>query len=169
MKTGRFLSIGLAALAVMVSACSQSSSPTAADNGSAVGSGSSSDAGILAKLQHPEVTVDVRGGVPARFLFTAGASGPSSDESMIAARTIDRVEFRLIGADGRVIKEETTREVVTTGVLGENNSASLTVFAEELWGTATYTPPGSYVVGTVVGRNGERLVLRTDMPITSET
>jgi hypothetical protein len=170
MKRGTILSAGLLALALMTSACSQSSNPTSSTAStvgtSSVGGEVAGDPGVLAKLQDPQVSVQatVPGQAP-RLLFTAGASGSPTSESMIAARTIESVDFEIRAADNSIIDRETTQNILTTGVLGPDQTASLTVFADRSWDRyVAVADRGAYIIGIVHGRNGEVLVTRADLP-----
>ena len=170
------LSTGLAALALMVSACSQSSSPT-----SALGIGAESEtdqAGILAKLQDPQVSVwAAPQEQTGRIQFTAGASGTSESESIRATREIVSVDFEIYEPGGDLIDRTTTTNVYTSGVripgtyldstsdggpgiVGD--AASLTVTAEASPVPRAMLDRAGYVIGIVHGRNGERLVVRAD-------
>jgi hypothetical protein len=163
MKRGSLLSIGLAALAVMISACSQSSNPTASGNNEQASVNGSP--GILARLHNPEVLASMVNTAEYRLLFTAGASGTSDSEPMVAARTITTVDFEIHAPDGGLISRATSDEVVTTGVQGDEGVASLTVFADTEWALPSRLEQGTYVLGIVHGRNGEMLVTRADVPV----
>jgi hypothetical protein len=163
MNRGSVLSMGLLALTLMVSACSQSSNPTATSIGATSETGG--DPGILAKLHDPQVGIQAsaQGNLP-RLVFSAGASGTSDSESMIAARTIESVTFEIHEANGGIVDSETTQNVMRTGVLGPDHEASVTVFAEGYWDSVAPLERGAYLIGIVRGRNGEMLVTRTEIP-----
>lgn len=163
MNRGSILTTGLLALTLMVSACSQSSNPTSSVGASSMENGG--EPGILAKLHDPQVGIQASGqGNPPRLVFSAGASGPTESESMIAARTIASVTFEIHEASGVIVDSETTENVMRTGVRGPNDEASLTVFAESFWDSVAPLDRGAYLIGIVRGRNGEVLVTRTEIP-----
>lgn len=161
MKRGSVLSMGIIALTMLISACSDSSSPispTVNTLGNVEG-----DPGILASLQDPQVSVQVGEPGQVRLLFTAGASGTTESESMRAARIIESVEFEVRTETNALVDREMTTNVVTTGVIRPDDQASLTVFADSDWDSVEPIQRGRYLIGIVRGRNGEVLVTRAEI------
>jgi hypothetical protein len=164
MKRGSLLSAGLVALALAASACSESTSPSTINTSIE----SSGNEGILAMLQNPQVMADAVTPSTYHLLFTAGASGASDSEPMVAARTIETVAFEIHAPNGALIAQTSAREVATTGVTNGENSASLTVIADTEWEKTRKIDAGSYVIGYVHGHNGELLVTRAPMPVRAD-
>lgn len=165
MKRSSILSAGLAALALMVSACSQTSNPTASTTPT-VNENSTQipgQPGILARLQDPVLTADLGPTSTVRFIWAAGASGTSNAPAMIAARSIERVDFQVHDPSGLIIDTRTTN-AIPTGVMRDNGVASITIVADTEWPMVTRIEEGSYVVAIVRGINGEELSMRATIP-----
>src|SRR5687768_16867887 len=156
MRRASFFSIGVALLAMVMSACSSSENPTTSSNIDATG-GASENPGILARLHNPTLTIAPIDQVRYQLIFSAGASGTSDSEPMVAVRTIREVEFEIHAPNGSLIDTRVAREIVTTGVMGDESVASLTVIADSEWQRNVRIQEGTYAIANVRGRNGELL------------
>jgi hypothetical protein len=168
MKRGFLLSTGLLALALMTSACSESSNPvsTGASN-LTVNAVESEDPGVLSNLQDPRVLADYQAARRYRLLFTAGASGTSDAPSVRAARSISTIEFEVRDPGGALIGETMASEVVTTGVQ-RDDGASLTVFGDAEWNSSVVLAPGTTVTAIVRGIHGETLIVREEVLVAGD-
>lgn len=151
-----------AVMTVMMSACS-GSNPTSSDTRSSLGGSRTENPGILARLSNPSVEIGQISSESYNVMFVAGASGASDSEPMVAVRTITSVDFEFYGPGGAMLSNLTARDVYSTGVVRDDQVASLTVVGETKAPIATIRN-ASYVVAVVHGRNGETLIRRADIP-----
>lgn len=164
MKTNSFISAGLVALAMLVTACEPASNPTSQNNDSQLGGATSGSPGILAKLSEPMAYVDPLNVRNYRLVFSAYATGTSDSEPMVATRTIDKVEFEVRTVNGVLIERLTAREVELSGIRSADDIGSISVTAAVMWPVTASVSNGSYVLAVVRGNHGEVLVRRAEMP-----